>query len=136
MRSTILLALLLQTLTLAQPPEPAPIALSEKVELKGSVLRVSAAPGQGMPTLDMKSGNETVTVSLGSMRYLLENDFNPKAGDPIEVKGYKMKEGVLAIEVTLADRKPLAFRDAQGRPLWSRGMNGRQGWMSRGRARK
>jgi hypothetical protein len=136
MRSTIFLALLLQALVPAQPPDLAPGVSGEKIEMKGTVLRVSAAPGQGMPSLDMKSGKETVTVSLGSMRYLLENDFNPKAGDPIEVKGYKMKEGVLAIEVTLAGRKPLVFRDAEGRPLWSRGMNGRQGGMGRGRARK
>ena len=137
MRYAIGFALLLQTLALAQPPAPAAgLASAEKIEIKGTVQRVNAAPGQGMPSLDMKSGQDTVTVSLGSMRYLLQNDFNPKAGDTIAVKGYKMKEGVLAIEVTLGAGKPLAFRDNQGRPLWSRGMNGRQGWMSRDRTKQ
>lgn len=136
MRYAIGFALLLQTLMLAQPAAPTGVASAEKVDLKGTVVRVSAAPGQGMPSLDMKSGQETVTITLGSMRYLLQNDFNPKAGDPIAVKGYKMKEGVLAIEVTLGSGKPLALRDNQGRPLWSGGVNGRQGRMGRGRAEK
>ncbi|MBE0659526.1 MAG: hypothetical protein IH602_17665 [Bryobacteraceae bacterium] len=136
MRYAIGFALLLQTLLPAQPPAQAGVASAEKVDLKGTVVRVSAAPGQGMPSLDMKSGQETVTITLGSMRYLLQNDFNPKAGDTIAVKGYKMKEGVLAIEVTLGSGKPLAFRDNQGRPMWSGGVNGRQGRMGRGRAEK
>jgi hypothetical protein len=136
MRYAIGFALLLQTLLPAQPPAPAGIATAEKVELKGTVVRVNAAPGQGMPSLDMRSGQETVNVSLGSMRYLMQNEFNPKAGDAIEVRGYKMKEGVLAIEVTLGGGKPLALRDIQGRPLWSGGVNGRQGRMGRGRVQK
>jgi hypothetical protein len=136
MRYAIGFALLLQALLPAQPPAPAVIASAEKVELKGTVQRVNAAPGQGMPSLDMKSGQETVTVTLGSMRYLMQNEFNPKAGDAIEVKGYKMKDGVLAIEVTLGGGKPLALRDNQGMPLWSGGVNGRQGRMGRGRVQE
>lgn len=131
MRSMILLALLFEAVLPAQPPAAPAFAAAEKVELKGAVVRVRAAPGQGMPSLEMKRGQETVTVILGSMRYLMQNEFNPKAGETITVKGYKMNEGVLAIEVTLGAGKPLAFRDNQGRPLWSRGMNGRQGRMPR-----
>lgn len=136
MRFAIGFAFLFQMVLLAQTPGPAAIVSGEKVDLKGTVLRVNAAPGQGMPSLDVKSGGGTVKVSLGSMRYLMQNEFNPKAGDPVEVKGYKMKDGVVAIEVTLAGRKPLAFRDDQGRPLWSRGMYGRQGRMSHGQSEK
>jgi len=115
---------------LAQTPEQAPIASQPKVELKGTVSKVSAAPGQGMPFLDMRSGQETVKVYLGSMRFLMQNDFNPKAGDAIGVKGYKMKDGVVAIEISLAGAKPLVFRDSEGRPLWMRsgyGWHGRKG---------
>ncbi len=127
MKRTIGLAILAAVAALAQIPEQAPIASEPKVELKGTVLKVSAAPGQGMPYLEMRGGSETVKVSLGSMRYLMQNEFNPKAGDAIEVKGYRMKDGVVAIEVSLAGGKPLAFRDSQGRPLWMRGGYGWQG---------
>ncbi len=129
MNRTIGLAILMAASAFAQMPEQSPIASEPKVELKGTVSKVSAAPGQGMPFLEVRSGSETVKVSLGSMRYLMQNDFNPKAGDVIEVKGYKMKDGVVAIEISLAGGKPLSFRDSQGRPLWMQGRYGRAGRM-------
>jgi len=125
-RIRVLFMLALPWAALAQPPAPAPLSGQPLVELKGSVSKVSAAPGQGMPYLEMRSGSETVKVTLGSMRYLMQNDFNPKAGDAIDVKGYKMEEGVVAAEVSLAGGKPLKFRDSQGRPLWMQGGYGRQ----------
>jgi hypothetical protein len=111
----------------AQAQEQPPIASEPKVELKGTVTKVSTTRGEGMPYLEMRTGPETVKVTLGSMRYLMRHDFNPKAGDAIEVKGYKMKDGVVAIEVSLDGGKPLALRDSQGWPLWMRGGRGRQG---------
>ncbi len=116
----------------AQPP----IASEAKIELKGAVTKVSTTRGEGMPYLEMRTGSETVKVSLGSMRYLMQHDFNPKAGDAIEVKGYKMKDGVVAIEVRLGGGKPLVFRDSRGWPLWVRGGRGRQGRMGNDSGKK
>lgn len=135
-KSCSVLLLVLPLALLAQPPLPAPISGQPLVEMKGIVSKVSAAPGQGMPYLEMRSGSETVKVSLGSMRYLMQNDFNPKTGDAIEVKGYKMEDGVVAAEVSLAGGKPLKFRDSQGRPLWIQGGYGRQSRWGHGKQNK
>ena len=109
----------------AQQGEMTPaIASMPKVELKGTVTKVSAAPGEGTPFVEVKKGEETVRVALGSMRYLMEHEFNPKAGDTIEVKGYQLKGGVVAIEARIGGGKTLAFRDSEGRPLWMRGGQG------------
>jgi len=121
------LPLVMGASAVAQALEQPPIAPEPKVELKGIVSKVSAARGQGMPYLEMRGGSETVRVSLGSMRFLMQHDFNPKAGDVIEVRGSKMKYGVVAIEVSLGGGKSLVFRDSQGWPLWMRGGRGRQG---------
>ncbi len=36
------------------------------------------------------------------MRYLMEQDFNPKAGDEVAVTGYKVNDSIVAITVTTA----------------------------------
>lgn len=109
----------------------APIAANPAVEVKGRIARVQVTPGQGMPFLEVKEGARTTKVYLGSIRYLMEQNFNPKADDEVEVKGYKVADGVVAREVRLpAQKKTLRLRDEQGRPLWApgwrRGRMGRQ----------
>lgn len=99
----------------APPKEPA-------VELKGKIERVQAARGQGMPRLEVKQGSRTVVVLLGSMRYLIEQDFNPKVGEDVEVKGYRAGDEVIAATVRLPARgKTIRLRDEEGRPVWMRG---------------
>jgi hypothetical protein len=62
------------------------------------------------------------TVILGSMRYLMEQNFNPKAGVQAQVKGYKLPATVIAIEVRLpAENLTLKLRDENGWPLWRGG---------------
>ncbi len=95
------------------------------VELKGKVARVQITPGEGMPFVTVKSGDQTVKVYLGSMRYLMTQGFNPKLGDEIAVKAYKMNGDMVAATVTLpADNKTIRLRDEAGRPLWRGGMRG------------
>jgi hypothetical protein len=96
----------------------APIAANPVVEIKGVVKQVHISRGQGMPYLEVGA----TKVYLGSMRYLIAENFNPKAGQDVVVKGYKTGDSVVAIEVTLpAEKKTLKLRDAQGRPLWRGG---------------
>jgi hypothetical protein len=52
------------------------------------------------------------------------------------VKGYKMEEGVVAIEVGLSGGKPLVLRDPQGRPMWMQGGYGRQSRWGHGKEKK
>ncbi len=95
------------------------------VELKGKVARVQITPGEGMPFVTVKSSDQTVKVYLGSMRYLMAQGFNPKVGDEIAVKAYKMNGDMVAATVTLpADKKTIRLRDESGRPLWRGGMRG------------
>ena len=130
-RLTFLLLGGLATAGLALPQtstEPAPIANNPKVELKGVIQSVKLARGQGTPVLVVKTEEATTRVFLGSMRYLMEQNFNPKAGTEVQVKGYKVsEEDVYAISVTLtAENKTLHLRDEDGRPLWQRGRYGRR----------
>ncbi len=125
-RRLALAGLLMTCVTVAQPTgSQAPIAQNAKVEIKGKIERIRISRGQGMPSLEVKTGDKTVSVLLGSMRYLLEQDFNPKAGEEVAVTGYKAGDGVVAITVTLpATGKVLKLRDDAGRPVW---MGGRRG---------
>jgi exonuclease VII large subunit len=104
------------------------IASNPKVEVKGRIQKVQLAQGRGMPYLEVKTGETITQVTLGSMRYLMEQDFNPKAGDEVVVKGYKGQSDVVAISVTLrGEGKVLHLRDENGWPLWQGGRFGRGG---------
>ena len=110
-----------------RPSQP-PIASNPKVEIRGRIQKVQLAQGQGMPYLEVKTGETVTRVTLGSMRYLMEQDFNPKAGDEVVVKGYKGQSDVVAISVTLrGEGKVLQLRDENGWPLWQGGRFGRGG---------
>ena len=125
-RFPFLTGLVVAGLALGQSSETqAPIAASPKVEVKGKIEKIRISRGQGMPSLDVRTGEKTVSVALGSMRYLLEQDFNPKAGDEVTVTGYKLNDGIVAITVTLpAAGKVLKLRDEDGRPVWIGGRRG------------
>ncbi len=121
----------------AQPQGPgAPNALAgnPKVEIKGRVQSVQLSQGQGTPYLEVRAGSTTTRVMLGSVRYLMEQNFNPKAGAEVAVVGYKVDAGVYAITVTLTgDARTLRLRDDDGRPLWQGGRFGRGRGGGRGR---
>lgn len=112
-------------LLLAQDTK-APIASQPVVELRGTVGKVEVARGKGMPTLEVLTEKGTSRVLLGSMRYLVQQDFNPKAGTQVVVRGYEMNEQVVAIRVELLEeKKTLLLRDEQGRPVWMGGWRGK-----------
>jgi len=124
-----LAALALAAVSVAQQPAmQTPLASNPVVELKGKIERVQVAPGQGMPYMEITEGGRTTKVFLGSMRYLMQNNFSPKAGEEVEVKGYRMAENVIASSVSLlAQNKTLKLRDDSGRPLWMGGRHGQRG---------
>ncbi|MBL8227060.1 MAG: hypothetical protein JNL98_01230 [Bryobacterales bacterium] len=101
--------------------QPARMPEARRVEVKGMIHVVSADGRGGPPSLVVKSDDQkNWTVYLGSIRYLIDQNFNPKAGERIELVGFSQAEGeVAAAEVTLpASRKTLRLRDAEGKPLW------------------
>jgi hypothetical protein len=108
---------------LAADQPAAPIAESPIVKLSGRITRVDAfRPGEGMPAIVVDANGVSQTVVLGSMRYLMEQNFNPKAGEQVHVKAYKLPNILIAIEVSLpADGVKLKLRDENGRPLWRGG---------------
>jgi hypothetical protein len=112
---------------LAQPP----IASNPVVNIEGTIQKVQLAQGQGTPYLEVQSGAILTKVYLGSMRYLMEQDFNPKAGMQVVVSGYKTDPDVVAITVTIpSEKKTLKLRDDKGWPLW-RGGRGAGRWGGR-----
>ncbi len=121
---------LLTGLALAQPgdaafPTPAALAGAERVEVKGVVERMAAAPGLGFPAMLVKTSHGSVRVQLGSLRFLIEQDFNPQAGAEVVVQGFRWKQDVVARSVELpAQKKTLALRTEDGTPLWRMGRYG------------
>ncbi|WP_321473338.1 hypothetical protein [uncultured Paludibaculum sp.] len=111
----------------SQPNRPqSPPDGSPKVELKGTIEQVRIAAGQGMPYLELRDSKGLHRVMLGSMRYLFEHNFNPKAGLDASVKGFQVGDLVLAQSVSLtADKITIQLRDDDGVPLWRMG---RYGW--------
>jgi hypothetical protein len=98
---------------------------SSPVELKGKVARVQITPGEGMPFVTVRSGDQSVKLYLGSMRYLMAQGFNPKLGDDIAVKAFNLNSDFVAVTVTLpSENKTIRLRDDAGRPLWRGGMRG------------
>ena len=109
-----------QSMNLAGQP---PVASLPKTDMKGKIVRIQTGHGMGMPFLEVDTGQEQVKVWLGSMRYLMEKNFNPKAGEQISVHGYKSNAEIIAIRVVVDGKTELRLRDEKGWPLW-RGPHG------------
>lgn len=127
MKSTIL-ALIAAMAVMAQ--SKAPIAANPVVDVQGQITKVSLTPGHGTPFIEVKTSGETVKVWLGSMRYLMERNFSPKAGQDVAVKGYRPvgSQEITASTITLTESKQtLELRDAAGYPLWRGGRSGHGG---------
>lgn len=106
----------------AQSAAKAPVTSNPVVEITGTVGQIQIAPGQGAPHLEVKYGSETTRVFLGAMHYLIAENFNPKTGQAIVVKGYKVGYDIVAIQVTLPlEKQTLKLRDENGWPLWRGG---------------
>jgi hypothetical protein len=137
----ITLALFVVGISVAQtPPTKAPVTLNPIVDLQGKIVSIKMMPGQGMPAMEVEGARpKPITVWLGSIRYLLEQNFSPKVGDLVEVKGYSVKnqnqeEEIVAIQVKLGGQT-LKLRDENGWPAWGgggRGMMGGGGWCGGG----
>jgi len=107
---------LFAAIAFAQPP----IARNPVVDVKGTIAKIQLTRGQGMPHVEVKTGKSTVRLFLGPMRFLMQENFNPKAGEAVEARGYKLnEEDVIAIRVDLPEsKKTLKLRNEQGYPVW------------------
>ena len=123
MKPPLILLLLVSAAPGADPPRgTCPIAANPVVELRGDIARVRIGRGAGMPRLEVKTASGTTSVLLGSMRYLMEQNFNPKAGQAVVVKGYQAGDEIVAIRVSLpAEKRELVLRDENGCPVWMGG---------------
>ena len=98
------------------------IGTSPKVEFEGTITKVTMDAGQGAPSLMIKTGEGEKRVVLGSLRYLMEKNFNPKAGAKVRVKGFTMNQDVVAQRVEIpAEKMVLELRSDDGTPLWRGG---------------
>ena len=115
--NTLTLLTLCGAIAFAQPAAP------KILEIHGTIASVNLVAGN-MPSITVNAeGGRRLTVRLGSIRYLIANDFNPKSGQSVIVRGFP-QPGVdlVAISVELPKtRQKLPLRDEQGRPLWRGG---------------
>lgn len=101
------------------PPAQQVWAKSAIVEIRGVIERVQVMPGQGTPYLEVKGERGTQLVMLGDMRYLLEQNFNPKAGSNAIVKAFRVGDTIIAQSVTIpSERLHIQLWDDNGVPLW------------------
>jgi hypothetical protein len=99
-----------------------PASAGKPVEITGTVGQIHIAAGQGMPYLELKHGSETTRVYLGPMPFLVAENFNPKTGQEVAVKGYRLPDWILAAQVTfVAEKRTVKFRDERGWPVWRGG---------------
>lgn len=84
----------------------------EILRIQGAIERVVLTPRAGMPSLDVRGDKGVERVLLGSMRYLMEQNFNPAAGDEVLVEGIRSGDAILAIRLAIPARKiRLELRD-------------------------
>jgi len=95
-----------------------PMAGRPVVEIKGKITAVRIGQ-QTMPSLEVETGKGVAKVVLGSMRYLIDKDFNPKVGGTAVVTGFAVDGYIYARTVQVVEQKLfLELRDEQGRPAW------------------
>ena len=101
----------------------APVTSNPEIDLAAVIQEIRIAPGEGMPYLIIDARPTLVRVYLGPIRYLIEHNFNPKAGQRVRVHGYKVGGDVMAATVTTDDvGTTLRLRDENGWPMWRGGM--------------
>lgn len=93
--------------------------LSRVETIEGAVTAVRIAYGAQYPTIDVAGRSVTVAPPW----FLLENDFELKTGDNVQVKAapaLARNAGLHAIEIrNVASGVSIALRDASGLPLWT-----------------
>ena len=121
----------------AQPADFSKSPRAPMIELRGNITKVAVEPRQGPRLLLKADSGEEWTVWLGSLRYLLEHDFNPKAGQKLSLRGIPVDQHqIIAHSICVIDTgQKLELRDAEGRPLW-RGQGMRFGAVKPDRPRR
>lgn len=110
-----------RTMILAALAGPATAQSPERVEIEGIIERFHFARQESMPTIEVRRSGEIQKVLLGSMRYLMEHNFNPKAGERVHVTALRVHGVLAAIRVRLPQQgRTLVLRDNEGHPLWRR----------------
>src|SRR5512146_3130306 len=64
-------------------------ANAEVVTLVGTVLNTNFAPGQGMPSLTLRTSAGDLTVMIGPFRLLANSRFEIKATQALEIKAFQ-----------------------------------------------
>ncbi len=105
------------------PPATPKYDLQTEVKIKGTVLEIKAPEKEkDLLHMTLKSGEETIDVSLCPKSYLTEMGTTLAKGDEIALTGSKVKVDdanlILAREVNKGDEM-LMLRDGKGVPVWN-----------------
>ncbi len=102
--------------------------LAPQVVMKGTIVEVTERNGPAgligtHVTLKVTTG--TVRVHLAPSAFLAKHHFELAPGEPIEVLGSTVQDGMLLARVVKKGDKVLILRNAMGIPQWPRGGRGR-----------
>jgi hypothetical protein len=101
---------------------------TDVITLVGTVTAVSLAPGQGMPSITLLSTAGEVTIMIGPYRLLMDQKFEIKQNQVLEIKAFqdpRVANAYVATEIKdTATGVTVVLRDAAGMPHPGRGMMG------------
>jgi len=110
---------------------PAHLDPASLTTFEGKVTAVSVAWGKGQPSMTLGTASGDVTILLGPIWYMDQSRFTIEVGSALIVKAFRAVQkdsaDYVAQEITNRDKNTtLAFRDADGYPLWKgKGGHGR-----------
>ncbi len=95
--------------------------IAGKTSLDGTVESVSVAPGQGMPSFVITTGDQKATVIASPYWTLVNANFEIRVGDKMSVLAFpslQVKDTFVAAELkNLTTGKSLILRDEYGMPM-------------------
>lgn len=92
------------------------------MQMRGTIEKIQIVPRAGMPSLEIRTAAGREKVMLGSLRFLMEQGFDPHAGDEVVVDGVRDSESILAVRIEIPARKiKLQLREPHTcMPMWRR----------------
>lgn len=119
-RLAVFFALITVSLSIGRSQPPC--CRAKPIQVRGSIEKIQIVPAAGTPFLEIRTAGGREKILLGSLRYLMEQSFDPHAGDEVFVDGVRDAEAILALRIEIPARKiKVQLREPSTcMPMWRR----------------